>query len=132
MRFPILLMYWIVAVLSDMILICLWLFFTNDFKAVENAFSPRILICINFSCGSYAQRVDTLPMHGGTLTFEWSICANCDANCDANFRILYRFKQFKYILFPQWYFMQSIFRSIKSIIVLKLPLLYLRDLSWHF
>ena len=128
MRFPILLMYWIVAVLSDMILICLWLVFTNDFKAVENAFSPRILICITFLCGSYAPRVDTLPMHGGTLTFEWSICANCDAN----FRILYRFKQFKYILFPQWYFMQSIFRSIKRIIVLKLPLLHLRDLFWNF
>ena len=65
--------------------------------------------------------------HGGTSTFKWSICVNSDAN----FRICFRFKHFENILFPSWYFMQSIFRQFYYCIEITF-IIFERDLYLNF
>ena len=102
----ILLMQWIAVVLSDMILMCLWLLFTNDFRASKIAFCFKDInmyqLLIWKPCPTFGH-----VTHGGSTTFKWSICVNSDAN----FRISYRFKRFEYILFPPRYFIQRILRQ---------------------
>ena len=42
-------MQWIAVLLSEMLLMCLWLVFKNDFGANKIAFSSRTLTMISFS-----------------------------------------------------------------------------------
>ena len=74
----------------------------NDFRASKIVFYDinMHLICKPCPICGYI-------IHGSTSASKRSICVNCDVN----FRISYRFKHFEYILFPPWYFMQSVFRQ---------------------